>query len=618
MQAQTQGKNKFLNALHDFFDYKFFFITLFLILLKSILFLGMITSVDASKINFIKSFYEVPPILVFICFITVFLSIGFLYKNTGHYISLLVINLLLSIFLEGDIMYYRGFGSFLSLHLLSETSNLDNLSSCVKSFIYPIDIVFFIDILIIILLMIFKRKLFKPVKKNVFIFISVFVFSIAYITFSHYRIDKMGFHLQKQMLFRTCWTPNQTISDLSPIGYQIYDLFTFYDDSHPYNLTSNDKTNIKKWYADNIEKNPVDKNSGLFKGKNLLIIQWESLENFVVNKEVQGQELTPNLNKFIKNSFYFNHYHEQVYNGTSSDSDLMTNNSIFPIRNGSTFFRFPDNTYNSLPKILESEGYTTYAIHPDKGAYWNWMPNLKSYGFQHLYDSSRYNCSEIIGLGISDGSYFNQIEPIIKNAKTPFYSFVVTLSSHAPFDLPNQYRTLKLSSDLDSSRIGGYFQSIHYTDEQFGKFMNKLEADGVLNNTAVAIYGDHCGVHKYYQSDIDNMTKKEDWWVDDHKEIPLVIYNKDLKGEQIISKNAGQVDVMPTLLYLLGVDKQKYENTVMGKNIFTSKKDYALLEDGSIVGNQPTGNELVHEKDSLNIADLIIKGSYYGKFSNKK
>ena len=202
----------------------------------------------------------------------------------------------------------------------------------------------------------------------------------------------------------------------------------------------------------------------------------ESLENFVVNQKFQGQEITPNLNKLLKNSLYFNNYHENVNCGTSSDADLMTNTGVYPVRDGSTFFRYPHNEYQqALPKQLEALGYSTYAIHPDKGFFWNVRPALLSIGFQNFYDSGDYDVKETIGLGISDKDYLPQVDAIIEKEKQPYYSFVVTLTSHAPFDLPNKNRTLKLTNGFQKNILGDYLQSIHYTDAALGNFLDELE-----------------------------------------------------------------------------------------------------------------------------------------------
>ncbi len=98
----------------------------------------------------------------------------------------------------------------------------------------------------------------------------------------------------------------------------------------------------------------------------------------------------------------------------------MTNTSVFPVRKGSTFFRFPNSTYNSLPTILENHGYYTKAIHADKGSYWNWAPALTDIGFQQCIDAKSFKMDETIFLGLSDGSFFRQMKDTVIKQKTTF------------------------------------------------------------------------------------------------------------------------------------------------------------------------------------------------------
>ncbi|HUX46372.1 MAG TPA: LTA synthase family protein, partial [Desulfosporosinus sp.] len=290
--------------------------------------------------------------------------------------------------------------------------------------------------------------------------------------------------------------------------------------------------------------------------------------------------------------------------------DLMTNTSVYPVRQGSTFFRFPGNTYNSLPKILESHGYNTLAIHPDKGGYWNWRQALTAIGFQKTIDESYFQMDERIGLGISDRSYLRQVGSVIKAEKQPFYTFLVTLTSHAPFDLPTQYRDLKLDPVLDESKLGGYFQSIHYTDQQIGAFIDKLDKDGLLDNTVIALYGDHTGVHKFYDDEIKQLKNPESWWLEGHLQIPLIIYSKGMTGEKI-KTTGGQIDILPTLAYLMGVDRKEYEGTAMGRNLLNTNRDFAVLASGKLVGSLPSDKERESAKLGVGIADEIIRSNYF-------
>ena len=348
----------------------------------------------------------------------------------------------------------------------------------------------------------------------------------------------------------------------------------------------------------------------MFKGKNLLIIQFESLEKFVINQKIDGQEITPNLNKLLKNSLYFTNYYEQVGEGTSSDADLMTNTSIYPISSGATFFSYPDTHYISLPKLFNNMGYTTTAIHPDSGSFWNWMPALKAFGFGTCIDSSRYNITETIGMGISDGTYLPQVEPIIVKQKQPFYTFLVTLSSHIPFQLPNKYKELKLSLALDNSKLGGYFQCIHYSDKQLGIFFDNLKKDGILDNTVIVIYGDHEGVHKYYAPEIRDLKPSETWWLDNHKQLPLIIYNNQLKGEEI-KTIGGQIDLFPTVASLMGIDQKNYSGSVIGRNLLNTNKNFVVLRSKQFISDKPNDKEKASATQGLSIADSVIRSDYF-------
>lgn len=588
------------------------FYTVIALLVKSLLFLGFTNSIGNSSYSFKRIFWFAPPVLVYICFIALFLSFSFLFKNKFQSWYLIIFNIIISFLIIMDLWYYRAFGSFISMYLLKETANLNNLSDSIFSMIKPVDMLFAADIIPIIFIMIIGRKKFYvDAKRSVLTFVLMFLISVSYICFDHYIVDVLHIsELGRAELFRVCWAPNQTMSNLSPIGYHIYDIYNFAQDSKPLVLTAQDKKDINSWFESKKENIPDNEYKGMFKGKNLMIIQVESLENFVIGQKINGQEITPNLNKLLGNSLYFPDYYEQVYNGTSSDADLMTNTSIYPVRRGSTFFRYPGNTYNSLPKLMQGMGYSTLAVHPDNASYWNWMPALKSIGFQRCIDASYFDQSETIGMGISDGSYLRQVEPLVEKQKQPFYMFLVTLTSHAPFNLPQQYRELKLDPALDKTKLGGYFQSMHYTDKQLGIFIDKLQKSGVLNNTVIALYGDHCGIHKFYQQEVDQIQPSQSWWLDNHHHIPLIIYQKNLKGKTV-STIGGEIDLMPTISYLMGIDESKYADTTMGRNLLKTNKNFAVLADGKYVGTAASSKEKNNSIQGLDIANKIIESNYF-------
>lgn len=603
-----QGKIKLLKQ-DAFFRY-----VLLALLFKGLFFICIVPSVNASKVDVIHAFMSIPPILLQCAFVTMFLSISFLFKNRGHLWSLIIIDLIITIFFVGDIWYYRGYSSYLTPHLLKEVSNLDNLGGSVASMYHNIDLVFFVDIVIFIFLALRNRKLYKSVERSVILFVFILSVSIGYVVYDHYKVDKYHRGFENQRIWLGSWSPNQTMSNLGPIGYHLHDTSVFLEDSKQYVLSDKEKEEINSWYEKKQENIPDNNYKGMFKGKNLIILQVESLENFVINQKVNGQEITPNINKLLNNGLYFSNIYEQTWNGTSSDSDLMLNTSVFPVRSGSTFFRYPDNKYpNSLPKLMQSQGYSTLAMHPDKGTYWNWMPSLYSIGFQKCVDEStfKFSSSDFIGLGISDGAYFNQAAPIITKQKQPFYTFMVTLTSHCPFDIPNNLRELTLDKKFEGTKLGGYFEAIHYTDKQIGLFLEKIDKEVGLENTVVVVTGDHTGVHKFYQDEISTIKPSEAWWADKNMKLPVIIYNKGMKGETI-KTNGGQIDTMPTVAYLMGIDEKEFDHTAMGRILVKTNKDYTILATRKFIGNG-TKEEEEHALSAIDLGDKLIRSNYFNK-----
>lgn len=392
-------------------------------------------------------------------------------------------------------------------------------------------------------------------------------------------------------------------------------MYTVYNDSKAYQLTDEDKAQIDEYYKWKQENLPDNEYAGISKNKNLIIIQVESLETFAIGQEINGKKLTPVMDEIMKNSLYFPNIYEQVNEGTSSDSDLMVNTSMLPLRRGSTFFRYPNAVYNSLPILLKNEGYTTASIHPDKGSFWNYANGLKGgIAFEHFIDQFSFDISDQIGMGLSDKSYFNQVIPILKEFKEPFYAHTITLTNHGPFDLPADLRKLSLDPTLDKSELGGYFESVHYTDAAIGEFIAKLDSEGLLENSVIAIVGDHTGVHKYYNHGIEQLPNKENWYSDNgNPTVPLIIYDKNISEAKTFETIGGQIDIMPTLLYILGVDSSKYNETALGRNLLNTNKNYAVLTNGTVKGFDLSTKDEEIIKNSLEISDKMIRGDYFNK-----
>ncbi|MDP4110085.1 MAG: LTA synthase family protein, partial [Bacillota bacterium] len=318
----------------------------------------------------------------------------------------------------------------------------------------------------------------------------------------------------------------------------------------------------------------------------------------VVNRSFYGKEITPNINKILKNSIYFSHIHEQVKDGNSSDCELMVNASVYPLSAGSAFLRFGGNKYVTLPSLLKEEGYKTLAIHGDDKVFWNRSRVYPMLGYDRFIDEKMFEDKSSCGMGVLDSSLFSQTIKEIKRTEEPYFMSLITITSHMPFNLDKDLRMLNLP---DNGVTNGYLECIRYVDEAIGQFYERLNSEGLLKDTVIVIYGDHEGIHKYYSTTLPNNSK----------EIPFAVIIPGFKGF-VVDKTGGQIDMMPTLAYLLGIDENKYETAVMGRNLFSSAPGTAVLSDGAILGE---ADDTEHLKEAQKVSDIIIKGDYFERES---
>ena len=590
-----------------------FILSLLAILFKTFLLIALTSDSSGTRVNIKTMFFSVPPLLVYISFICLFLSFAFIFKGKVKLFSFLVLDIILTVLIIGDLWYFRSNSSFLTFHMIQYTPCLNNLSESIFAMFRWIDILFVVDIFFFFTYFFKIKNTYALEKRNIVGFFLLLLMPICYLTYNHYKVDifKKGFY--EQYLFRTTWTQNQNMFNLSPIGYHLYDGYTYYKDSKKHILAESEKSEIDLWMKNKAEKLPDNKYKGLYEGKNLIMLQVESLENFVINQSIDGKEITPNLNKLIKNSIYFNNIKEQTHGGTTSDGELLANTSIFPVRRGSTFFRYPSNTYvSSLPELMESKGYNSVAIHPDKGSYWNWLPALSSIGFNNCIDEGRFKMDETIGLGLSDRSFLKQLVPILKEEKSPFFNFSITLSSHSPFTLPEEYKNLKMKESLKNTALGNYFESINYTDTVIGEFVQALEDNGILDNSVLVIYGDHEGQHKFAKDKIKEIKNVPDFAKENNLNVPLFIYSKDSKGENI-DISGGQIDILPTVAYLMGVDPDKYIYNTMGRNLLNTKRDFVIMPNGNIQSKNLSKEEIDLFSKAVYYSNKIIESNYFKK-----
>ncbi|MDS0528174.1 LTA synthase family protein [Clostridium sp. SHJSY1] len=584
-------------------------ITVVSLTIKTILFLALIQVGSADIIKPINLNFKFT--FIYVAFILLFYSIGYLFSKNKQIIFQIIFNLLYSALVIADLWYFRANNYLLGLRNLFYSGTFNPLGKSLYNF-KLIDVIFVIDILVILIWIIVK-KIRCVEDRSLGKFSFTIRYSIIIILLSYIALDVLGISDWDAKLVKAGWNVPMTTKAGGPIGYHIVEAGkTIIKKVNGESTKDNSK--IEDWINENQENLSPNEYEGIAKGKNVIFLQIESLENFVINKTVNGKEITPFLNKISNKGLYFNNFYEQNNAGNSIDCDFMVNSSVFPLGGKITGLNYSENVYlNSLPRILNNQGYNTISSHAEELGEFNWGELHKnSFGVQKIWNINDYKYEETVGYGLSDKSLLGQISEKLTNEKAPFFLQVPTLSSHGPFNISDEYRELGLPEEIDKSYLGGYFESVHYTDKQIEMFFNKLEAEGLLKNSVIVIYGDHTGVHKYYNEDIQKLSYDGDWWKEVDNKIPLIIYSEGLTPK-LVEAHGGQVDLLPTICYLLGVDENKYKNSSMGRVLINTNKDATIIKNNKIVGNVKNEEEKQHLLMAYDIGEKIIKSNYFSR-----
>lgn len=325
---------------------------------------------------------------------------------------------------------------------------------------------------------------------------------------------------------------------------------------------------------------------GIAKGKNVIVIQLEAFQNFVIGAEYNGQELTPNLNKLIGDeSIYFDNYYSVIGKGNTADAEFATLNSMYPVIDGESYRLYTDNTYNGLPWKLKEQGYETFAFHGNEAAFWNRQEAYPYQGIDHFYSIENMDDTDIVGLGISDSSMFRQMVDVLEKEEGNFFSFGISLSSHHPYELDEELQELTILAEDEKTKFANYLQAVHYTDKAVGELIENLKKAGLYEDTLIAFYGDHHGLNCTMDDNdiyVSNFIGKQ-YGYEEMMKVPCIIHIPGCETSETVSTLGCQVDFLPTMAYLM--DFEMEQPYIMGQNLLTAEHGFvaftAYLFDGS-------------------------------------
>lgn len=488
-----------------------------------------------------------------------------------------------SLILYFNLIFYRSFTDFLTIPQLFQMSNLADLSSSILSLIKFYDIFLFTDFLII--WMASKNFAFTDYSKRRKIFATVV--SLLLVS-GNFLLAEM----ERPQLLQRAFDREYLVKNIGIFYYHIYDVF-INSIMHTQRVLAdgNDIDEIKRYIK---HKKSTEENTNLFgvaKGRNIIFISAESLQSFVIDNELHGEEITPFLNRFISHpdTFYFENFYHQTAQGKTSDSEFITENSLYPIASGAVFFTHSQNEYFAMPKILKNENYQSVVFHANTDTFWNRNQMYESLGIDQFYDVSYYDVDETnqVGWGLKDKAFFSQTIAYLQQLEQPFYAKLITLTNHFPFELDEEDRTLQ-PFDSESDTLNNYFPTVRYTDEAIEQFFLDLKMTGLYDNSIIIIMGDHDGISANHHKAMAEFLNKEEITPYDQMQlqrVPLFIHIPGLNKGRVMSTIGGQIDLKPTLLHLLGIESS--DDISFGNNLFsTVENKYIGFRNGNFVSEK--------------------------------
>ena len=553
--------------------------------------------------------------------IALLVSSFILLLKRGEILYALIVNAILTVILYVQYLYIGYFKTPMSLYVFLQSSNAQGMGESIFGRFHITDLLLFIDIIFLLGFYIYSKKkklvLKNGIKKTKLLFLLVLIATIGCISLKPALmvVKGMGGELTRK------YTPSSYVANYGIYGHQILDSYQFLFQNKDIVLDKKEKEEIEAFLneKDVIKQTNIQVEEGIFKNKNIVFLQMESLQNFVINEKVEGKELTPFINGLLENSVHFNHFYPQTAEGNSSDAELLALASIYPVKEGSTFFRYPERNYPSILKELNKDGYKSFAFHGDEGSFWNRNQTYPNLGFDEYYDISSYKHADedLVGMGLSDKFFFEETGKMLEEKEEPFVGYAISLTNHFPFTMKEEEKTLTMENELKGSLLGNYFETVHYSDQALKEMFAQMSKEKI-ENTVFVIYGDHNGIFNKNKAEVEKwkgkkVTDKE--WLNEYSTVPFIIYNPGLE-KKVINDVAGQIDIMPTVSYLMGIDEEKYVDKAFGVNLFEHQNKSIFLLKGDYGNNNVITNQgeiNVYGKkeiNSLDYSEKLIKSNF--------
>ena len=501
-----------------------------------------------------------------------FIGLALYIKRTKLFYSLAFgIYLLLFIWLISNSIYYREFTDFVTVNTMLASSKVSaGLGAAALELFRPWDVIYILDFPILAFFFFKKwiRMDNRPFNKRA----SFAVTSLSAMLFS---ANLFLAEIDRPELLTRGFSNYYVVRALGLPAFLGYSANQTYAANKERSKASEADLKPVEEYIQQHYAKPNPEYFGMAKGRNVIYIHLESFQQFLIDYKLKVDdkeyEVTPFLNSLYhsKETFAFSNVFNQVKAGKTSDAETMIETGLFGLNQGSFMVNYGGtNTQQATPFILSKNGYNSSAVfHGNAGSFWNRNTAYKQWGYNYFFDASYFtkqNSSNSFQYGLNDKYMLKDSIKYLERLQQPFYTKFITVSNHYPYttSLSGDDLGFPLAKTQDET-INGYFATANYLDSSIKAFFDYLKESGLYKNSIIVLYGDHYGISNSRNPALAPLLGKnsETWSSYDNamlQRVPYMVVIPGMDKGGIINTYGGEIDMLPTLEHLLGIESNKF------------------------------------------------------------
>ena len=501
-----------------------------------------------------------------------FIGLTLYIKRTKLFYSLAFgIYLLLFIWLISNSIYYREFTDFVTVNTMLASSKVSaGLGAAALELFRPWDVIYILDFPILAFFFFKKwiRMDNRPFNKRA----SFAVTSLSAMLFS---ANLFLAEIDRPELLTRGFSNYYVVRALGLPAFLGYSANQTYAANKERSKASEADLKPVEEYIQQHYAKPNPEYFGMAKGRNVIYIHLESFQQFLIDYKLKVDdkeyEVTPFLNSLYhsKETFAFSNVFNQVKAGKTSDAETMIETGLFGLNQGSFMVNYGGtNTQQAAPFILSKNGYNSSAVfHGNAGSFWNRNTAYKQWGYNYFFDASYFtkqNSSNSFQYGLNDKYMLKDSIKYLERLQQPFYTKFITVSNHYPYttSLSGDDLGFPLAKTQDET-INGYFATANYLDSSIKAFFDYLKESGLYKNSIIVLYGDHYGISNSRNPALAPLLGKnsETWSSYDNamlQRVPYMVVIPGMDKGGIINTYGGEIDMLPTLEHLLGIESNKF------------------------------------------------------------